>query len=122
MNDLLSCCLDSEGAGLQFSFYLRTETIGQVLCFLFRTGFGVDPDDRLGIAPAHMYPAVGKVDLHAVHGTDLFVLIPFEHGLKQTLRIGTCRGVHSLLAHKVCRVFGSNAAHRLLALGHMCEE
>ena len=59
------CCLVEvrEEDGLEFV----CETLGLLSC----RSFGVDADDGLGIASAHMYPLCREVNLHPVNEIDI---------------------------------------------------
>lgn len=86
---------------------------GQGGCLVGIVGLGVDADDGLGVRFAQVYPAVGKVDFHAVDVGNLLVGIAGLDSGEYGVDVGA--GLeHELHLHNlVGRVCGAELAHGL---------
>jgi hypothetical protein len=57
---------------LRYLFYFGNEALCQSICLSHGMRLGVDATNTLSVLLAEVYPALGKVDLHAVNIVDLF--------------------------------------------------
>ena len=79
----------------------------QLISFLYGVRLAIDADDRFGVRLTEMYPTVGKVNLHAIDGSDTLVGELVFDTFEQCIHIHIGRKIDAVLGYAV---FGIGAS------------